>query len=175
MIPWGYMQRGTQDDSNVEPTHASLRHARRLSLCILRFGRHRMNGTTPPSQSALLRVRHQQKLPNRSGPRADHVRPAHAFRLDAGRPQPFLRTPFAERFAHISPDGQWVAYESNQSGTSQVYVTAFRNPGHVQQVSATGGVWPAWSPTKRELYYSTDDVQLMLAGYRVDGDTFKPE
>ena len=68
-----------------------------------------------------------------------------------------------------------MAYESNQSGTSQVYVTAFRNPGHVQQVSATGGVWPAWSPTKRELYYSTDDGQLMLAGYRVDGDTFKPE
>src|SRR5262244_3344644 len=42
MIPWGYTQRGTQDNSNVEPTHASLRHARRLSLCILRFGRHRL-------------------------------------------------------------------------------------------------------------------------------------
>jgi serine/threonine-protein kinase len=96
--------------------------------------------------------------------------------LHAGSPQPFLRTPFAERFARISPDGQWVAYESNQSGTSQIYVTSFPNPGRVWQVSSTGGVVPKWSHTKHELYYySTADGRLMVAGYRIEGDTFNPE
>jgi serine/threonine-protein kinase len=95
--------------------------------------------------------------------------------LHAGSPRPFLTTPFAERFAHISPDGRWVAYESNASGTSQIYVTSFRNPGRVWQVSTTGGVGSAWSPTKHELYYSTNDGWLMVAGYRSDGVNFDPE
>jgi serine/threonine-protein kinase len=95
--------------------------------------------------------------------------------LHAGRPQPFIRTPFAERFAKISPNGQWVAYESNQSGTSEIYVTSFPNPGRVRQVSTTGGVAAHWSRTKDELYYSTEDGRLMVARYRIDGNTFNPE
>jgi len=95
--------------------------------------------------------------------------------LHAGTPQPFLKTPFAERFAHISPDGQWVAYESDASGRSQIYVTAFRNPGRVWQVSTMGGVASAWSRTKQELYYVTEDGWLMVAGYRIDGENFNPE
>jgi len=96
--------------------------------------------------------------------------------LHAGTPQPFIRTPFAERFAAISPDGHWVAYESSQSGTSQIYVTSFPQSGRVWQVSAKGGTVPKWSRTKHELYYySTEDGRLMVAAYRITGDTFNSE
>jgi dipeptidyl aminopeptidase/acylaminoacyl peptidase len=80
-----------------------------------------------------------------------------------GPPAAFLKTPFHERWGTFSPDGQWVAYQSNESGRTEVYVRPFMAPGAAApagladarwQVSIDGGLFPAWQPDGRELYCS---------------------
>jgi hypothetical protein len=62
----------------------------------------------------------------------------------------------------ISPDGQWLAYTSNNSGVTQVYVRRFNAPGDRYQVSTDGGLVPAWSRDGRRLFY-THDRRLLAA------------
>jgi len=76
------------------------------------------------------------------------------------KPRPLLVTPFAEARARFSPDGRWIAYQSNESGRFEVYVQPFPGPGGKWQVSTEGGETPIWSPTGRELFYR-DDQRLM--------------
>jgi serine/threonine protein kinase/Tol biopolymer transport system component len=56
--------------------------------------------------------------------------------------------------AKLSPDGRWLAYDSNESGSSQVYVVPFRGGPGKWQVSANQGYYPTWSRDGRELFYS---------------------
>ena len=67
---------------------------------------------------------------------------------------PLLQTSFDERNGEISPDGRWLAYESNESGQSQIYVRPFPavNGGR-WQVSTAGGARPVWARSGRELFY----------------------
>src|ERR1019366_6551897 len=58
------------------------------------------------------------------------------------KPFPFLSTPFNETQGVFSPDGKWVAYQSNESGRSEVYVRPFPGPGGQWQVSTGGGGAP---------------------------------
>jgi Tol biopolymer transport system component len=77
---------------------------------------------------------------------------------------PFLvrQTPFGEGApARFSPDGRWVAYWSDESGRSEVYVTQFQGTTERVQVSSTGGDWPRWSADGRELFYLALDDWLM--------------
>jgi Tol biopolymer transport system component len=78
----------------------------------------------------------------------------------------------------FSPDGRWLAYTSNESGTNQVYVSRFPPPasgeGGKWQVSTTGGEEPRWSRKGSELVYRTGD-QLMAARYTGKGETFTAE
>jgi Tol biopolymer transport system component len=53
----------------------------------------------------------------------------------------------------ISPDGRWLAYNSNLSGQQEVYVNGFPDPGRRRKVSVDGGMSPVWSPDGRELFY----------------------
>jgi serine/threonine-protein kinase len=71
------------------------------------------------------------------------------------KPRPFLQTPFNEQYADLSPDGQWLAYVSNQSGRAEVYVQPYPGPGARQQISVEGGTAPAWSRDGRELFFIT--------------------
>jgi len=57
----------------------------------------------------------------------------------------------------ISPDGHWIAYWSDQSGHSEVYVRAFPDKGGVVQISSGGGTEPVWSRDGHELFYRQDD------------------
>jgi Tol biopolymer transport system component len=59
----------------------------------------------------------------------------------------------AETDAHVSPDGRWVAYESNESGTTEVYVQPFPGPGPKIRISLDGGSTPRWSRDGRELLF----------------------
>ena len=92
--------------------------------------------------------------------------------LHAGKPEVFLQTPADERTPSFSPDGRWLAYSSNESGTFQVYVRAFPDKGSKWQISNSDGVYPMWSRTGRELFFETLDNHIMVAVYAVKGDSF---
>jgi serine/threonine-protein kinase len=62
----------------------------------------------------------------------------------------------------FSPDGRWLAYCSNESGTPQVYVQAFPGPGARIQVSADGGTDPVWKRTGGELLYRNGDKMMAV-------------
>lgn len=64
-----------------------------------------------------------------------------------------VRTPASEYGMRFSPNGRWVAYASDVSGTHQVYVTPFPGPGPHYQLSIDGGVEPVWSSDGSRLYY----------------------
>jgi serine/threonine protein kinase len=80
---------------------------------------------------------------------------------------PLLQTPFDERNGIVSPDGRWLAYESDESGRFEIYVRPFPNVSDGQwPVSTTGGTRPLWAPTGKELFYIGADSALMAV--RVD-------
>jgi serine/threonine protein kinase len=66
---------------------------------------------------------------------------------------PFLQTPYFESDSHFSPDGRWIAYASNESGRSEVYVRPFDGHGERFQVSSNGGFGPQWRGDGKELFY----------------------
>jgi len=79
-----------------------------------------------------------------------------------GRIQPVLQTPFIEQHGMISPDGRWLAYESNETGQFEVYVRPFPdfNSGR-WPVSTTGGIQALWARSGRELFYLSPGHELM--------------
>ncbi|MDO8795477.1 MAG: hypothetical protein Q7J25_12750 [Vicinamibacterales bacterium] len=77
--------------------------------------------------------------------------------------EPLLQATFAERNAQISPDGHWLAYESNESGQEEVHVRPFPKVGDGRwQVSSGGGTIPLWARSGRELFYR-DGNRMMSA------------
>jgi Tol biopolymer transport system component len=85
-------------------------------------------------------------------------------------PRAFVVTPFAEAVARFSPDGRWVAYQSNETGRFEVYVVPFPGPGGKWQVSTEGGERPVWARNGRELFYR-DGERVMVVAVE-DGPTF---
>jgi Tol biopolymer transport system component len=81
---------------------------------------------------------------------------------------PFLQTAFSETHGRLSPDGRWLAYESNETGVSKVYVQTF--PGKVGkwQVSSEGGTRPVWSRNGKELFYIAGDNKMMAVNVKSD-------
>jgi eukaryotic-like serine/threonine-protein kinase len=94
--------------------------------------------------------------------------------LRAGKPKVFLRTPFNERMPMISPDGRWMAYQSNESGAAQVYVLGFPDGHGKRQISVDGGGYPLWSRDGRELFFWPygPHPHLMVADFDERGDSF---
>jgi serine/threonine-protein kinase len=90
-----------------------------------------------------------------------------------GTPKVFVNTIANEGYPMFSPDGRWLAYTSNETRTTEVYVRAYPGPGGPWQVSSGGGRSPAWSRTKPELFFTTGDGQIMVASYRAEGDAFQ--
>jgi WD40 repeat protein len=93
-----------------------------------------------------------------------------------GEPKPFLDSLFTEDAPVFSPDGRWLAYESNESGNFQVYVRPFPGPGGRWQVSTGGGgLFPKWSRNGKALFYRTQDNKIMVATHIASGDSFRPD
>jgi serine/threonine-protein kinase len=90
-------------------------------------------------------------------------------------PEVFLQSSSYEKHPSISPDGQWLAYVSNESGRFQVYVQTFPEKGGKWQISNDGGMYPEWSRSSRELFFRTMDNQIMVAAYTVNEHSFVPE
>src|SRR5579864_801320 len=83
------------------------------------------------------------------------------LRLDATRQLlPFLRTAPQEFAGAISPDGRWIAYESNEAGRNEVYVRPFPKGEGRWQVSTDGGATPRWSADGTELFYLAGDTLM---------------
>jgi Tol biopolymer transport system component len=80
-----------------------------------------------------------------------------------GRPFPFLHSRFNENNARFSPDGRWVAYESDESERDEVYVVSFPQAAEKLRVSADGGHLPRWSQDGKELYFLTTDNSALMA------------
>jgi serine/threonine-protein kinase len=89
--------------------------------------------------------------------------------------RPFLVSPSDEPSAEISPDGRYLAYQSNQSGRSEVYVQPFPGSDRRELVSTEGGSQPAWARSGRELFYMAQGpgrtTRLMVVDVTL-GDTF---
>jgi hypothetical protein len=92
------------------------------------------------------------------------------------KPIPILQTPFDEMDAQFSPDGSWLAYESNESGRIEIYVRPFRGTGDKSRVSPAGGSQPRWRPDGAELFYVSPDGHLMAApiAFAPDGQSARP-
>jgi hypothetical protein len=86
-----------------------------------------------------------------------------------GKPRPYRRTEFAEGAAKVSPNGQWLAYESNETKRFEVYVVTFPNPGGKWQISTGGGNAPVWSRDGRELFFVSADSRMMAVDIKASG------
>ncbi len=75
---------------------------------------------------------------------------------------PLLVSEFDEENGEISPDGRWLAYQSQESGKFEIYIRPFPNVDAGRwQISTAGGTRPLWSPDGAELFYLTSDGELM--------------
>ena len=115
---------------------------------------------TTPTRARDLRLLKLTPTPETAGQgRGEPVEPP--------RVEPLLETRFDERGGIVSPDGQWLAYESNSSGRYEIYVRPFPNVGDGQwQVSNAGGVQPLWARNGQELIYVSLTGALMRVGCR---------
>ena len=84
------------------------------------------------------------------------------LRLGDRKAQLFLQTPFNEQAPQFSPDGRWLAYYSNESGRSEVYVQAYPGPGGKWQISTEGGKEPLWNRKGRELFYRSGSKMMAV-------------
>jgi len=75
-------------------------------------------------------------------------------------PRAIAQSSFAERDGQFSPDGKWVAYQSDESGHAEVYLRPFPGPGDRVQVSAGGGEQVRWARKTGELFYIDGDRRL---------------
>jgi serine/threonine-protein kinase len=83
---------------------------------------------------------------------------------DGQNVRPLRNTPFKERFATVSPDGRYVAYESDESGRSQVYIQSFPEPGVRTQVTRNGGEAPLWAGDSELFYWNQDRLFAVAIG-----------
>ena len=89
-----------------------------------------------------------------------------------GAARSFVTAPAHEMAARMSPNGRWVAYQSDETGRNEVYVQSFPTPGRKTLVSPEGGVNPVWSHDGKELYYWR--VDRLIAARLEDGNDGQP-
>jgi Tol biopolymer transport system component/predicted Ser/Thr protein kinase len=96
-----------------------------------------------------------------------------------GEKKPFaiLQSPADERHPQVSPDGKWIAYTSNETGRSEIYIKAFPEGPAKIQVSVNGGLFPRWRRDGKELYFLNPiSASAMLASdIRVTGSSIQRE
>jgi serine/threonine protein kinase len=93
--------------------------------------------------------------------------------LEGRSPVPLLRTRFNEVQGQVSPDGRWLAFASNESGTLEIYVQPFPASGARWQISTNGGAQPAWRSDGKELFYMSGDKKLVAVEVKA-GSSFEP-
>jgi len=84
------------------------------------------------------------------------------------KPIPFHQTEFQELDGRFSPNGRWIAYDSNESGKREVYVQPFPASAGKWQISTNGGSDPIWRPDGKELFYLATDGKIMAELVKAD-------
>jgi Tol biopolymer transport system component len=88
-----------------------------------------------------------------------YVRP-----LDGSQPARAFRATGADELSPcFSPDGRWIAYQSDETGRPEIYAEAFPGPGERFQISADGGAEPVWTRGSRELFFRHGDEVRVVA------------
>ena len=90
----------------------------------------------------------------------------------SGKPLALRNTEFQEYHGRVSPDGRWLAYQSNESKRSEIYVVGFPKLSGRWQVSVNGGTRPVWSRDGRELYFLGLEDTLMAVAVK-SGEQFQ--
>jgi len=86
------------------------------------------------------------------------------------KPVEYLATPAIEHMPAFSPDGKWIAYASNETGRSEIYIRPYpADGGVVRRVSDGGATAPVWAPDGSELFFRTDSGLLMATSLRLTG------
>jgi serine/threonine protein kinase len=94
----------------------------------------------------------------------------------AAKPYPLLQSQSNETNGMFSPDGHWIAYQSDATGRTEIYVVPFPGPGSERQISTAGGTLPRWRADGREIFYVALDQKLMAAGITTkDGEIQRGE
>jgi Tol biopolymer transport system component len=86
---------------------------------------------------------------------------------------PFAQSPFNESDGQFSPDGRWIAYNSDESQRVEVYVARFPGAGSKRQISVAGGSSPRWRRDGKEIFYDAPDGKVMSAAVAVKGDALQ--
>lgn len=100
---------------------------------------------------------------------------SHSDQPQPGAPEAFVRTAANEWGAVFSPDGRWVAYYSEESGTGEIYVRPFRGRGGPWLVSSGAGIagtMAYWPPQGDALYYLSAERHIMEVTYSGEGNAF---
>jgi serine/threonine protein kinase len=90
------------------------------------------------------------------------------------KPISILQTPFNETKGQFSPDGKWIAYDSNESGDFEVYIRAFPSSTMQWQISNRGGTNPRWRGDGKELFFVSPDSKMMAATIRTSDTSVQP-
>jgi eukaryotic-like serine/threonine-protein kinase len=88
-------------------------------------------------------------------------------------PFSYLQTTYNEDHPRFSPDGRFVAYTSDESGRSEVYVQTFPVSGGKWIVSTNGGAQPRWRRDGKEIFFMSPDRKIMAADTKLEGDIFE--
>jgi serine/threonine protein kinase/Tol biopolymer transport system component len=92
---------------------------------------------------------------------------------DPDRRVPWLATSSSETGARFSPDGRWLAFQSDQSGELEIYARPVTGKLAVQ-ISGAGGTMPHWAPDNHTLYYTAGAGSLYAVKVEIRGDTMIP-
>jgi len=79
------------------------------------------------------------------------------------KPQPLLQTKARELYGRVSPDGNWLAYVSDESGSNEVYVTQFPQPARSWRISTSGGTNPYWRGDGKELFFVSGNKLMVVS------------
>jgi Tol biopolymer transport system component len=85
----------------------------------------------------------------------------------------FLQTAYNEEDGRFSPDGRWIAYASNETGQSEIYIRPYPGPGSPIKVSTAGGTAPCWRRDGREMFYVSNDNKMMSIDIQSSASSFE--
>jgi Tol biopolymer transport system component len=98
-----------------------------------------------------------------------------ALPLEGRKAFAVVQTQFNERLGQFSPDGKWIAYQSDKTGRFEIYVQPFPGTGGDFPVSTDGGTQVRWNPRGTELFYVAADGRLMAVPIRVPANAARFE